>query len=400
MTDEAIQALEALVIDNPPLDQLETLIGEFNIFEAMGAVRQELRHSDFLAFLLDPNGKHGLDDIFLKRFLIRVLSEAGEPPVSPIMINVTRLSNAVVERESQHIDILIHDADSKLVCLIENKVFSDEHSNQLNRYLESVRRRFPEATVIPVFLTPDGNPPADEDSPYIPFSYGDVADILDQMRQAQASVLGMDVNTMIAHYVTMLRRYIVTDSDVAELCRQIYQAHKAAIDLIIEHMPDQQLEMANHLAGLVQATPDLTVVRHIKSYVDFVPQAWLSVPEMNTGYGLNPHSPVVVSFQFYNGKDRMTMYMSLGPVRPENEYIREALYNHAKNSPDLFKGCRPSLSARWTILYKYPLLRASDFRDATTEDVMAVLEPKWRRFANHIMPELIESISEIEFKKP
>lgn len=45
--------LEAFVVGNPDLERLETLLDQFNMFEAIGAVRQELRHSDFLAFLLN-----------------------------------------------------------------------------------------------------------------------------------------------------------------------------------------------------------------------------------------------------------------------------------------------------------------------------------------------------------
>jgi len=48
------RALEALVVDNPDFDRLKALLGQFNIFEAIGVVRRELRHSDFLAFLLNP----------------------------------------------------------------------------------------------------------------------------------------------------------------------------------------------------------------------------------------------------------------------------------------------------------------------------------------------------------
>lgn len=51
MTTEERALLEAFVVDNHDLERLEALLAEFNIFEA---VRQELRHSDFLAFLLDP----------------------------------------------------------------------------------------------------------------------------------------------------------------------------------------------------------------------------------------------------------------------------------------------------------------------------------------------------------
>ena len=39
------KALEAFVVDNQELERLEDLLIQFNIFEAIGAVWQELRHS-------------------------------------------------------------------------------------------------------------------------------------------------------------------------------------------------------------------------------------------------------------------------------------------------------------------------------------------------------------------
>jgi hypothetical protein len=52
MSKADLEALEALVVDNSDLERLETMLDQFNMFEAMGAVRREVRHSDFLAVLL------------------------------------------------------------------------------------------------------------------------------------------------------------------------------------------------------------------------------------------------------------------------------------------------------------------------------------------------------------
>ncbi len=74
------KALEVFILNNPELEYLETKIGQFNIFEAVGMVRQEIRHSHFLAFLLNPSENHGLDDLFLKQLLIHTLSRADSAP--------------------------------------------------------------------------------------------------------------------------------------------------------------------------------------------------------------------------------------------------------------------------------------------------------------------------------
>ena len=44
------------VVGNSDLEELEGRLEKFNIFEAIGVVRQELRHSNFLAFLLEARG--------------------------------------------------------------------------------------------------------------------------------------------------------------------------------------------------------------------------------------------------------------------------------------------------------------------------------------------------------
>lgn len=53
MTSDAEISLEQFEND-PKLAEVEECLSRFNIFEALGVVRRELCHSDFLAFLLRP----------------------------------------------------------------------------------------------------------------------------------------------------------------------------------------------------------------------------------------------------------------------------------------------------------------------------------------------------------
>lgn len=394
---EQIALLEALIIDNPRLEELEALISEFNIFEAMGAVQQELRHSDFLGFLLNPSEKHGLDDKFLKRFLIKVLSSAEETPISPIAVNLTDFSKAIVERETQNIDILISDADSGIVCLIENKIFSGEHSGQLARYLKVVKRRFPKAkAIIPVFLTPDGIAPEDDNSPYIPFSYEEVSEIIEHVRQTQESMIGVDVNTMMRHYITMLRRHIVSNSDIAELCRQIYQAHKPAFDLIVEHMPDVRQEISDYLVQIIENTPYLSKVRYSKSYVDCMLTEWKQIPSLNVGTGW-AGSDATISIDFGNADSRLSLYLVVGPVQQSHQHVREAIFDQAKAYPNIFRGCRSKLSEQWTTLYKMTILQKNDYEDASLEELTNIIDTKWKVFIETDLPQINDSLRKIQF---
>src|SRR5690242_12497482 len=82
-------ALERFVIENDALQKLETRIARFNVFDALGISEVEIRHSNFLAFVLDPTESHGLGDLFLKGLLIDAL-KAADPsarPFSPISLD-------------------------------------------------------------------------------------------------------------------------------------------------------------------------------------------------------------------------------------------------------------------------------------------------------------------------
>ena len=127
--------LETLVVDNPDLEQLEAYLEQFNIFEALGAVNVELRHSDFLTFLLNPNQYHGLGDYFVKQFIQKALAISPEDqlPFTPIDLDIWDLDNIMVYQERHNIDILLIDSLNEIAVIIENKVSTSEHNDQLSR---------------------------------------------------------------------------------------------------------------------------------------------------------------------------------------------------------------------------------------------------------------------------
>ena len=209
-----VEILENLVLDNPELDKLERYLEQFNIFEALGSVRQEARHSDFLSYLLNPRQNHGLSDVFLKRLLQKAASafDGVGGMVSPIRLEVWSLDQALVYREHQGLDIFVTDEINHLAVIIENKIDSREHSKQLQRYYELVQRQYPGFDVIAILLTPDGDPPSDDR--YIAIDYSQVASLIEDLIQSKASTLGNEIFTLLDHYARLLRRHIVTDSEI------------------------------------------------------------------------------------------------------------------------------------------------------------------------------------------
>jgi hypothetical protein len=60
--------IEEFLRDIDILDGLKKWNKEINFFEITGIVKAEIRHSNFLAWLLDSNETHGLGDAFIRRF--------------------------------------------------------------------------------------------------------------------------------------------------------------------------------------------------------------------------------------------------------------------------------------------------------------------------------------------
>ncbi|MFM2063540.1 MAG: hypothetical protein RLZZ507_3211 [Cyanobacteriota bacterium] len=203
-TYETTKLLESFLVDNEDLDKLEVKLAEFNIFEAIGVVRQEIKHSHFLAFLLDPYQNHRLDDMFLKQFLKQVLLQTDNPTdsndakINPVDIDIADFKDAEVRREWQNIDILIHSPRNKLVCAIENKIDSGEHSNQLEKYKNTINSYYQNCRKILIYLTPAGNRPSE--SNWRIYNYYKLVELIDYICTHHKSNLGADIYTLMTHY--------------------------------------------------------------------------------------------------------------------------------------------------------------------------------------------------------
>lgn len=102
MIDDQLSAL----FDDPEFSQIQQRTARFNIFEAIGAVHGELRHSNFLGYMLSPSRPHGLGSRPLAQLLRRLLEtvSADRRPLSTVELLVGDLEDAVVHREREGID--------------------------------------------------------------------------------------------------------------------------------------------------------------------------------------------------------------------------------------------------------------------------------------------------------
>ena len=129
---------------------------QFNVFSLCGVDHYELWHSKIIAHFLSPQGAHGFGMKFLSAFALYF--ELGE--YSDNVIVRTEVSARTSDVNFGRFDILIEDYQTKTVCIIENKIFATEQSDQLKKYDEWLKRKeTADWNTHLVFLTLDGRTP-------------------------------------------------------------------------------------------------------------------------------------------------------------------------------------------------------------------------------------------------
>lgn len=237
LKDERVKRLE-IALHNP------------NIFEILQLQHYEIRHSNFLAWLLDPNGNHGLGDAFLKHFLLDVLKD--ERSVNKKVSDINKLKNqkCKVYRELENIDLVI--AFDDLVIAIENKIKSKEHSNQLEKYIKVIEERFVGKDPVFVFLTPSATAASLPDR-YISYGYDSIVQYLSSILAINQS-LSPKVRMIINDYIESMNRNVLGVSPETQEAMEIYREHKELIDFIYKSRSNLLLELRQEI---VNELPDL-----------------------------------------------------------------------------------------------------------------------------------------------
>jgi hypothetical protein len=272
---EAREALERFVVENDDLLTLESRIGRFNILDALGVARAEIRHSNFLAFLLDPSESHGQGQLFLKAVLMDLLRQASPErrPLSPIELDGTDLRGVEVKREWKHTDLLIRCQEPPFVVVIENKIGSKEGPDQLSSYEKEVEKHYRGVRALYVYLTLNADEPSED--PWIPYGYKDIHRVLRRVRKAHRKAIGDEVLVFLDHYLNLIGTRFMNDEKINELCQQIYKKHRKALVLIWKRVGNPESGVIAEVANVLEADDRWGGVARASTCIDFVPKAWL-----------------------------------------------------------------------------------------------------------------------------
>lgn len=348
-SQDALKALERFVVENEELLALEERIGRFNIFDALGIARIEIRHSNFLAWLLDPAESHGQGALFLKAILMDLLAQTPPErrPLSPVELDGVELRAVEIRREWRNIDILITCEEPKFVIAIENKIDASAY-NPFNEYEKAVRETYSDRKPMFVFLTTDGSPPPDDD--WVPYSYADIHRVLTRVRRMNAAAIGDDVLAFLDHYLRLIGSRFMDDPKIDELCRRIYKNHRQAVQLILERAASFKSEIIAHLEQVVSADERWTIVHRSPSSLYFMPREWRELlPRIRRGF---KDERFWIAFEFRMEQHQCQFYVYGCPTTDAG--LRETVLERLTCNHDEFgfKLASRPMAPEWAQIYR------------------------------------------------
>lgn len=242
---ENTEALKMFLLDLKSLEQI-TQKSKFNPFDVLKISRTEIRHSNMLAWLLDPNESHGLGTRIVSALVEFVVKNDFVDSDKAFNLLLKSKDDVTLKREWKNIDILIESASAKFVICIENKIDTQDHSQQLDRYYKIIEgeKKYCDYIKVFLYLTPDGRIPNEDNAAvWEMISYPDIIELIE--RELERASLSNETRLFINYYIDVLRRETMEDNDLIKICQQIYKEHKQALDLIFEYRPDFLQELSD-----------------------------------------------------------------------------------------------------------------------------------------------------------
>jgi hypothetical protein len=391
------------LIDDHAFIEINKSRARFNLFEAMGGVRAELRHTNFLGFLLSPSRSHGLGSKPLQTVLRAILKKfpSDKRPFPALEVVVGDLDDARVFRELDNIDLLVELRELKVVVVIENKVDAKAGDGQLARYKAVVDKKYPSWRKLFVYLTPAGDEP---DRPeYVGFSYSELAQIVESLVKDGAHSYGPDVVLILTHYVEMLRRNIVEDDPLRNLAVKLYERHADALEFIFKCKP-QGTSLLPIAQQLVEENPSLTEDKHTSTIFRFLPTKWLDVPGLKrcpieswTKTGRN----VLFEIKSFKSEgafsDRILLALILGPSELS---LRGYFFDSVQARRDVFLNAGKAIGQSWVTIFSRELLSSVAAENMDDQQKQTAIEDNWRDFVNGDLPHLTDAVYEIALKAP
>ncbi len=366
-----------------------------NLFEIMHLARHELRHSDFLRWMLNPKASHGLSDSFLRYFL-RLLRSASDLPDGFDEGDWTDLE---VRREFEHIDLLLMSESRRLAIVVENKVFARERMGQLDDYRGTVQRHFGHDHLILVFLDMQGRRSADAAA--VNLGYSDLLPFFDESLCGDRLSPDRAARCLIDQYHALLTSKLwIREKTIehappalADVAAQVWRKHRSETAALLTDIENWQDDLAVSLSEfLLKEAASLfrsKVARTDKRlWHSFVPQEFDEIEALRRAGADPAFSGRLLMYQFFVipfgdtasvRTPQVVIDVKMVRAKPEHQALKMHLHERAK-AVALFNRAKHRHTDKFTPLLNHELIQVEEVVRSRAGDLKIRLRHRLERF--------------------
>ncbi|QQR39025.1 PDDEXK-like family protein [Devosia rhizoryzae] len=316
--------LTALMSD-PAFQQLEGRFGQFCPFEAVGMVRAEIRHSNYLGYILNPFRPHGFGTSILWAFLKCALIEDAMST-----IEASALDDAEIRREWRNIDLLILLPKAKRIVAIELKIDASQSSDQLQRYRTIIEATWPGTEgwrYDYLFLTKHHEAP--NDASWTEFKLHDLIDALSEFADASEHHASQ-AHEMLRSYISMMRRHHLGNKELERTARELWSKHGDALAYLMDRRPDPLQEVLDQIkedgaafvASISPAGVSVVADKHAKKILRYAYEDWDDLAAFRTAKDwTNTKRLMLLEIKKDETSIRAHLMMGPGTTPDRNAYI-------------------------------------------------------------------------------
>jgi len=352
---------------------LEKSLNEFNVFDVLKNAQTEIKHSNVLAWLLDPKESHNTGNKALKLFLESIPSDVDLTS----LINGSSKISVEVLREWEDIDIsiLIKSGSKRFLIIIENKTKTKDFDKQLEKYRNRVENKFKEdCKKIFVYLTPEGDEPNDKNELWY-WNLLSYEQIVSNILNKVTLVAKGNVKKFIDQYVDMLRRNILKNTKVNNLCSEIYKNHNKAINFILKEVTVKKfIDLC--VKDKIKKNDDFIFVKDTQKYISFTTKKLdEKIKIQSTMKGRSP----ILQFQIVNTSNSLRLTLVIIRGNDRNQLLKQLL-SFMKRHKEIFtsiKGEDDEKKLKKTkVAFSMTILCPTDYvlDDAVEENMLRLTE--------------------------
>lgn len=396
--------LKELILDEDFTNLQNLASEEVNLMEILGVAHRELQHSNFLAWLFNPNESHNLGDFAIREFIKLYYRENQfkdlglQTKLSVFDFVHLDFDDLEIKREHKNIDLILLSKKNEFCIVIENKIYSTEGKGQLKKYRNWTETEYPNFKYkIYIFLSLFEQDISEEEQDYyIQLTYSNIVKLLENIIYNKSLA---DKNRFaFEQYLQTLKSMLNQNQEIETIAQSLYKKYKSAFDLVFKYAEpiERGLIGNNNLVEMINAEPKLSLMSSGKTWITFHPKfLYELLPKLeekeivSANYDLR--QDFVFLFEFSIRKDFITFACKIGRG---NHITREHLYKlYSRHQKFFDKVVKKDgrLSKEWHQAYQKKIVSKTEYESSSEDDdfdINQLIEKRFRELVDKEIPKI------------